>query len=102
MIDYSPQAKKDVRKILNEIYDVSKSEETARNYVREMIAKAEAKEKYPKSGSPVYVGSRFSGYYFVIYKAYLAFYYPVEDGIRVDRFLPMKSNYGKWLKKAIK
>ena len=97
MIEYSPAAQTDLQRILMDVYDISRDEETTRRYVRALVDKVEAKAEHPRSGIPLYWEDRFTGYYYVVYKAYLGFYYIVPGGICVERFLPAKSDYGRWL-----
>ena len=47
----------------------------------------------PKSGSPLYYEGGFTGYYFVAFMAYIAFYRVQEDRILVDRVVYGKSDY---------
>lgn len=97
MIEYSPQAQLDIRGVLSDVYQVSEDVETARRYVRELMGKIEAKAAFPRSGAPLYWEGHFTGYYYIIYKAYLGFYIPIPDGIRAERILPAKSDYGRLL-----
>ena len=97
MIEYTPAARQDIQRILMDVYAVSRDEDTTRNYVNAMIAKVEAKAALPRSGIPFYWEDHFTGFYYVVYKAYLGFYTPVPDGIRVERFLSAKSDYGRYL-----
>lgn len=53
----------------------------------------EAKADYPKSGAPLYYEDSFTGYYFVAFKAYLAFYRIEDDQLLVDRVLFAASDY---------
>ena len=93
MIAYSPQAILDLQQIMMDVYQVSGDITTARKYAAELAHAIEAKESFPKSGKPLYAGSIFTGYYFVIFKAYLGFYHPTDSGLEVDRILPAKSDY---------
>ena len=91
--EYSPLALRDLEKIQDDVWEVSRDFDITERYVNELMDKVEKKQEYPKSGHPVYNGDVFTGYYFVVYKAYLAFYYAKDDGIYIDRILPAKSDY---------
>ena len=51
------------------------------------------KREFPKSGSPLYYEGSFTGYYFVVFKAYMAFYRVRDDCIFVDRVVFGRSDY---------
>ena len=93
MIVYSPQASLDLQQIMTDVYQVSGDADTACKYAENLVHAIEAREKFPKSGKPLYACSLFTGYYFVIFKAYLGFYRPTDSGLEVDRILPAKSDY---------
>ena len=93
VVRYAKQAIRDLDRVFAEVAEASGDEETARRYVDGLIDKIEGKAAFPKSGAPLYYGELFTGYYFVVFKAYLAFY-RVEGGeILVDRVLYRKSDY---------
>lgn len=92
-IDYSPTAIRDLDRVFAEVYEASKSEETAAQYVIDLMDCVSKKRDFPKSGSPLYYESGFTGYYFVVFKAYMAFYRIREDRILVDRIIFGKSDY---------
>ena len=71
----------------------SKSQETTLNYINGILDTVEKKTDFPFSGSPLYYENSFTGYYFVIYKAYKAFYRLEKDVLFVDRVLYAKSDY---------
>ena len=48
-------------------------------------------------GSPLYYENGFTGYYFVVFKAYIAFYRIENNVILVDRVLFGGSDYMKFL-----
>ena len=62
-------------------------------YLDDLMNKIEAKADYPKSGSPLYYENGFTGYYYVVFKAYLAFYRIENNSMLVDRVLLGKSDY---------
>ena len=92
-VRYAKQAIRDLERVFAEVSEASGDEETARRYVDGLIDKIEGKAAFPKSGTPLYYGELFTGYSFVVFKAYMAFY-RVEGGeMLVDRVLYRKSDY---------
>ncbi|MBR0441694.1 MAG: type II toxin-antitoxin system RelE/ParE family toxin, partial [Firmicutes bacterium] len=62
-------------------------------YVEELMEAVKKKEEFPASGSPLYYDDLFTGYYFVVFKAYIAFYRIDGGRVLVDRVLYGKSEY---------
>ena len=79
-------------------FEASKDYDIAAQYVNELMDKVEAKAEHPKSGAPLYYEDSFTGYYFVVFKSYLAFYRLENGVILVDRILFGKSDYLKVLR----
>lgn len=96
-IEYSKTAVRDLDRVWEEVLKASQSYDTAGRYVNDLLDKIEAKADYPESGAPLYYQDSFTGYYFVIFKAYLAFYRVKDETIRVDRILYGKSDYMRCL-----
>ena len=92
-IHYSKTAIRDLDRIWNDVFEVSKSYDVTEKYIDELLDKIEAKSEHPQSGSPLYYQNSFTGYYFVVYKAYLAFYRIDSNRLLVDRVLLSKSDY---------
>lgn len=90
---YSPLAERDLEHIQDEVFEACRDAETTQRYMDGMMNKIEAKAIYPRSGTPQYWFDRFTGYYYVVFKAYIAFYYLVDDGIRIERILHGKRDY---------
>ena len=90
---YSPTAMHDLDRLWAEVFEVSQSYEIAEKYVFGLMDRVEAKAELPRSGSPLYYENGFTGYYFVVYKSYLAFYRVEDHGILIDRVLMAKSDY---------
>ncbi len=97
-IRYSEAAVRDLERVHSEVYDASKSNYIAAEYINDMLDKVELKADFPKSGSPLYYGNDFTGYYFVVFKAYMIFYRIDGDVLLVDRILYGKSDYMRSLK----
>lgn len=52
-----------------------------------------AKQDFPKSGAPLYYEGLFTGFYFVTFKSYMAFYKVETDRLLVSRVVYGKSDY---------
>ena len=61
--------------------------------LEELLDKVEKKSDDPKSELTLYYENTFTGYYFVVFKAYLAFYRLEKETMLVDRVLFGKSDY---------
>ena len=93
VVRYAKQAVRDLDRIFAEVAEASGDEEIAQRYVEGLIDKIEGKAAFPKSGAPLYYGELFTGFYFVVFKAYLAFYRVENEEMLVDRVLYRKSDY---------
>jgi plasmid stabilization system protein ParE len=96
-VRYSRQAIRELDRVWAEVYEASKSAETAEQYVNDLLDRVEDKADFPKSGSPLYYQDSFTGYYFVVFKAYLAFYRLENDVLLIDRVLFGRSDYMRYL-----
>ncbi|MCM1244991.1 MAG: type II toxin-antitoxin system RelE/ParE family toxin [Roseburia sp.] len=96
-VKYSKNAIRDLDRVWSEVYEVSKSHDITIKYMDELMDKVEAKANYPKSGSPLYYEDSFTGYYFIVFKAYMAFYHLEDNKMLVDRILYGKSDYMRCL-----
>ena len=94
-VKYSPAAVRDLDHVWFEVYEASVNISTATCYINELMEKAEQKADFPMSGAPLYYEDHFTGYYYVVFKAYLAFYRIDGDSILIDRVLQSKSDYMK-------
>lgn len=94
---YSPRAEEDLIRIQDEVFEASHDKDITEKYLTELMDKVEAKADYPRSGVPLYWFDRFTGYYYVVFKAYIAFYYPADEGIRIERILHARSDYMRWI-----
>lgn len=92
-VEYSRVAIQDLDRVWNEVFEASKDYDTTRKYLDGLMDTVEAKADYPKSGAPLYYEDSFTGYYFVAFKAYLAFYRIEDDQLLVDRVLFAASDY---------
>ena len=92
-VKYSKSAIRDLDRVWSEIFEASKNQNITIKYIDDLMNKIEEKADYPKSGSPLYYENGFTGYYYVVFKAYLAFYRTENNSILVDRVLSGKSDY---------
>ena len=96
-VEYSPIAIRDLDRVWNEVFAASKDYDITQKYLDDLMDKIEAKEDQPKSGAPLYYQDLFTGYYFIVFKAYLAFYRIDGDRVLVDRVLFAASDYMRYL-----
>lgn len=89
---YSRVAIRDLDRVRSEVLE-SKSRGVTSACIDELMDKIEGKAVFPESGSPLYYEDSFTGYYFIVFKAYLAFYRIEGDTLFVDRVLFRKSDY---------
>ncbi len=94
---YTPQFVSDIEMIREDVFTVSCSDAIADNYIRDFILKIKKRQEFPQSGIPLYYGDFFTGFYFVHFKAYNAFYVIKGEYIELVRALPSKSNYMRTL-----
>ena len=92
-IQYSPIAVRDLDRVWAEVFAASQTPEIAAKYVDDLMNHILGKKVFPKSSSPLYYEGTFTGYYFIVFKAYMAFYRFQEDEIWIDRILYEKSDY---------
>ena len=92
-VKYSKAAVRDLDRVWSEVFEVSKSLDITISYIEELMGKVEAKNMFPESGTPLYYEDSFTGYYYVVFKAYMAFYRIDDDSVLVDRIMSGKSDY---------
>lgn len=97
-VKYSKQAIRDLDRVWGEVYEASKDLDTTNQYINDLMDKIEAKDNHPKGGIPLYYEDSFTGYYYVVFKAYLVFYRLENEKILVDRVLYGASDYMRQLK----
>ncbi len=96
-VEYSPVASRDLDRIWNEVFEASRDFDITTRYIDDLLNKIEEKADYPMSGAPLYYDDLFTGYYYVVFKAYLALYRIEEDRLLVDRVLFGASDYKRFL-----
>lgn len=92
-IEYSPIAIRDLDRVWAEVFEASASTEIATKYIDDLMDQVAAKKNFPKSGSPLYYEGMFTGFYFVVFKSYMAFYKVEAERILVSRIVLGKSDY---------
>ena len=90
---YSPSAVRDLDRVFSEVCKASKSRDISVKYIEDLMDQVEDKASFPKTGIPLYYENGFTGYYYVVFKTYLAFYRLADDSMMVDRVLFRKSDY---------
>ncbi len=94
-ITFSDVAEKDIGKMSAEIYSTCLDKKTTEEYVKGILEKIKGIADFPQSGTPLLFLKQSTGYRYVIYKSYLAFYRIEREVIVVERILFAKSNYFK-------
>ena len=92
-VEYSRTAIRDLDRLWEDVFSASRSFEIAETYVDDLMNKIEDRSDFPSSGSPLYFENSFTGYYFIVFKAYIAFYRLEKDVMYIDRILFGKSDY---------
>ncbi len=94
-IAYSPQALKDLDEIWNYIEFKLYNPEAAQNTVNDIIDSIDVLNTFPESGIKlIFENNIDSGYRYVIYKKYLAFYRLESDNIiKIDRIIYSSRDY---------
>lgn len=97
-IQYSLLALKDLDEIWDYISNELMNPSAAENTVNGIMDMIEGLEGFPEAGSRLLFDNGLdSGYQFIIFKNYMAFYHIQAEGIYVDRVLYGKRDYMKVL-----
>ena len=94
-ITFSTVAVEDIGKMSNEIYNACLDKKTTEEYVSNLLKKINEKTVFPETGIPLLFAKQPTGYRYIIYKSYLAFYRIKGNKIIVERVLFAKSDYFK-------
>lgn len=97
-IEFSKAAIRDLDRIWAEVFEASRSNDTTGRYITDLLDYTEKRSAFPKAGSPLYYENSFTGYYYIIFKAYLIFYRLEDEKMLIDRVLFGKSDYFRVLK----
>ena len=91
---FTPKAVSDMEAVEKDVLEVSGRQDTADRYVDDLLDKIKSKKEFPQSGIPlIYNNELFTGFYFVHFKKYNAFYRIQGEYIEVIRILLSKSDY---------
>ena len=90
---YTPKFVSDFELIHADVQQASGSVAIADRYLRDFARKIKSKQLFPESAKKLFVEDAFTGYYFVHFKAYNAFYLIKDGYIELTRALPSKSDY---------
>lgn len=90
---YTPKAMQDMDAVWNETYEASKSDNIADKRIEEFIDMISSKKVSPTSGTALRYKGLFTGYYFINFNKYTAFYRIKEDHIEVLRIINSKRDY---------
>lgn len=96
-IEYSADAVRDLDRIRDEVFEASKSMETASRYVNDLLDEIAKRREFPGSASRLYYNDMATGYCFIVSKSHIAFCYIENDRIAVTRILYGRSDYMRQL-----
>ena len=96
-LEYSQKAIQDMDRVWGEVFEASADFDVTSNYIDGIMDAVEEKLAYPKSGIPLYFENTFTGYYYIVYKEYLAFYRIEATTVMVERVLYRRSDYMRHL-----
>lgn len=97
-IHYSPLSIKDLDEIWEYITDELMNPSAAENTVNGILNIIDSLEEFPEAGTKlVFDNGLDSGYRFVIYKSYMAFYHIQNMAVYIDRVIYGKRDYMKIL-----
>ena len=97
-IVYSPKARNDLDEIWTYISEKLLNPSAAEATVNGILDTIDMLQAQAEIGKPLYVSSDlFSGYRFLVYKNYLAFYRTSEDTVYIDRIIYGKRDYMRLL-----
>lgn len=77
----------------NDVYKASKDSNHAEQYVNDFVEAIATKKMFPFSEIPLEYSGLFTGYYYVNFKKYKAFYRVRDSYIEVTRIIMAKKNY---------
>ena len=97
-IVYSPKAQNDLDEIWAYISEKLLNPSAAEATVNGILDTIDMLQAQAEIGKPLYFSSElFSGYRFLVYKNYLAFYRTSEDTVYIDRIIYGKRDYMRLL-----
>lgn len=93
ILRYTPEAMRDMDGVWNGVYEASKSFDIADRYVEEFVNAIAEKKQFPFSGIPLAYRGLFTGFYYVNFKKYKAFYRVKDKYIEVFRIIMANRDY---------
>ena len=90
---YAPEAMRDMDAVWDDVYEASKSVDTADKYVNKFADAIAKKKRFPEAGTPLTYRGLFTGFYSVTFKKYKAFYRINEKYVEVLRIIMAKKDY---------
>ena len=93
LLRYTPQAVRDMDSVWEDVYDASQSPDIADKYIKDFAEVIAGKKQFPKSGTPLRYKGLFTGFYYVIFKKYMAFYRIEDNYVEVARVLYGRRDY---------
>ena len=90
---YTPQAVYDMDSVWDEVYEASQSPDIADKYIKDFAEVIAGKKHFPKSGTPLRYKGLFTGFYYVTFKKYMAFYRIEDNFVEVIRIIYGKRDY---------
>lgn len=95
-IVFSKKSEQQIDEIYQYVLSKSNDEDTAKQYVNELIDKTEILKKHAFIGRQLeIIDNIVTQYRFLIYKDYLMFYRVDENKVYIDRILSSKTDYVK-------
>lgn len=95
-IVFSKKSEQQINEIYQYVLSRSNDEDTAKQYVNELIDKTEILKKHAFVGRQLeIIDNIVTQYRFLIYKDYLMFYRVDENKVYIDRILSSKTDYVK-------
>lgn len=95
---FSPKSLEDMDNITEYISGYLHNPAAAKTIIDGILGKLESLQSFPEIGSKLMLsGNIFSGYRWVSYKNYIAFYHLEKNTVYVDRVLNSQQNYLKIL-----
>ena len=93
ILEYSPEAIRDLDDVYNDVFTASSSLEVTHKYLDELQDEIESLVTHPKTGTLLYYEDMFTGYYYIRFKEYLSFFRLEDNKMLVDRILFRKRDY---------
>ena len=91
---YSKLAIRDLKRIEADVFQACQDDKTTKAYLEGLVLKIHEIKTFPESFTPLLINNTIiTGFRFVIYKSYIAFFAIEGDKLLVDRILFSRSDY---------